>query len=223
MRRYRNLTLNLGLVFLLLASAPTVRAAEILLVGATQTRALLSVDGGRSRWVESGQVTPEGIKLIRIDGDSAVVEYQGARETVTLGQNTRLSGGGGNSSSGAQKAVLSADDGGHFYADGAINGVPVRFLVDTGASLVSMSASDAQRLGINYLAGQRSASSTANGIVPTYRVKLDQVKVGDIVLTNVDGMVHINNALPVILLGMSFLSRTQMERNGDSMVLTRRF
>jgi len=221
MRRYRNLTLNLGLVFLLLAGAAA-HAAEILLVGATQTRALLSIDGGRSRWVESGQVTPEGVKLIRIEGDSALVEYQGARETVTLGQNTRLSGGA-SGGSGAQKAVLSADERGHFYADGMINGVPVRFLVDTGASMIAMNGGDAQRLGIDYLAGQRFAVSTANGIVVAYRITLDEVRVGDIMLNHVEAAVQPGGGLSGMLLGMSFLNRTNMERSGDSMVLTRRF
>ena len=100
--------------------------------------------------------------------------------------------------------MLTADGQGHFLTIGTINGITVRFLVDTGASLISMSGSDAKRLGLNYTAGQKGAVSTANGIVPAYRVKLDEVRIGDITLNNVDGVVHAGNALPVVLLGMSF-------------------
>jgi aspartyl protease family protein len=99
----------------------------------------------------------------------------------------------------------------------------VRFLVDTGASLISMGASEAKRLGIDYTSGQRTASATANGVVPTYRVKLDEVKVGEITLNNVDGMVHITDNLPSTLLGMSFLNRMEMKRDGGKMTLIKRF
>jgi aspartyl protease family protein len=65
--------------------------------------------------------------------------------------------------------------------------------------------------------------STANGVVPTYKVKLDEVRLGDVTLNNVDGMVHEDNSLPVVLLGMSFLNRMEMKRDGEKMVLTKRF
>ena len=108
-------------------------------------------------------------------------------------------------------------------ASGSINGIAVSFLVDTGASFISFSSGEAKRLGINYLNGVKAFSSTANGVVPTYRVKLDEVKVGGITLNNVDGMVHAGDNLPVILLGNSFLNRMEMKRDGEKMVLTKRF
>ena len=119
--------------------------------------------------------------------------------------------------------TLSAGRGGHVIANGAINGVAVEFLVDTGASFISFGSSEAKRFGINYLNGQKSFSSTANGVVPVYRVKLDAVKVGDITLHNVDGVVHVGDNLPVVLLGNSFLNRMEMKRDGERMVLTKRY
>jgi aspartyl protease family protein len=119
--------------------------------------------------------------------------------------------------------TLTADNRGHFITTGAINGVAVRFLVDTGASLVSMSSAEAKRLGINYTVGQKTFSSTANGVVPTYLVKFDEVRVGDVTVNNVDGMVHVGDTLPIVLLGMSFLNRMEMRRDGERMMLMKRF
>jgi len=65
--------------------------------------------------------------------------------------------------------------------------------------------------------------STANGVVATYKVKLDEVRLSDVTLNNVDGMVHADNSLPVVLLGMSFLNRMEMKRDGEKMVLTKRY
>ena len=106
---------------------------------------------------------------------------------------------------------------------GHINGKSARFLVDTGATSVSMGSAEAKRFGINYAAGQKAFTSTANGVAPVYRVKLDEVRLGDITLNNVDGVVHLDNSLPVILLGMSFLNRMEMKRDGEKMTLTKRF
>src|SRR5258708_24942126 len=122
-----------------------------------------------------------------------------------------------------QSATLTADARGHFVVDGQINGGAVRFLVDTGATAVSLSSADAARLGIDYRKGQPGLMGTANGTVAGYRVKLDTVRVGDIVVNNVDAAVMEGNQMPFALLGMSFLNRMEMKREGETMVLIRRF
>ena len=99
----------------------------------------------------------------------------------------------------------------------------VRFLVDTGASFISLSSSEAKRLGLKYLDGEKATISTANGLVRSYKVKLDEVRLGDVTLNNVDGMVHPDDSLPIVLLGMSFLNRMEMTRDGEQMVLKKRF
>lgn len=197
-------------------------AAEISLNGVVGERALIAVDGGKPRWVAAGETTPEGVRLVSVGGQSAVVESGGVRRTLQLGGNDRL-GAGTVARAGAQRAVLAADPRGHFVAAGSINGVAVRFLVDTGASFVSMSATEAKRLGLDYTAGQRGYSATANGVVPTFRIKLDEVRLGEITLHNVDAAVHTGDSPAIVLLGMSFLNRTEMQRDGDRMTLTRRF
>jgi aspartyl protease family protein len=208
-----------ALLFLSLCGA--VVAAEVNLNGVVGAKALLVIDSGKPRWLAAGETSPEGVKLISVGSDSAVILMGGKRETLTMGQSVRLDGEA--RSSGVQSVTLSADNQGHFVTTGAINGVTVRFLVDTGASQVSMDSSEAKRLGINYTEGQRMFASTANGVVPTYQVKLDEVRIGDVKVNNIDGMVHIGDNLPIVLLGMSFLNRMEMRRDGEKMVLTKRY
>lgn len=198
-------------------------AADVNLNGVVGNKALLVIDNGKPRWLAAGETSPEGIKLISISGDSAVVELDGKRQTLKMGQSERLTAAAPSSAAGNRSVILTADGQGHFVTIGQINGITVRFLVDTGASFVSMSNTEAKRVGINYLAGQRAAITTANGVVPAYKVKLDEVRVGDVTLNNVDGMVHVDNSLPIVLLGMSFLNRMEMRRDGEKMMLNKRF
>jgi aspartyl protease family protein len=196
-------------------------AADVSLYGIVGNKALLVIDGGKPRWLAAGETSPQGVKLISVGGNSAVIQIDGKRETIAMGQGARLAGDA--RSSGAQSVTLTVDEKGHFVTTGAINGVAVRLLVDTGASMISMSNTEARRLGIDYLAGQKASVSTANGVVPAYRVKLDEVRLGEISLNNVDGMVLAGDNLPIVLLGMSFLNRMEMKRDGEKMVLTKKY
>jgi aspartyl protease family protein len=106
---------------------------------------------------------------------------------------------------------------------GQINGGTVQFMVDTGATAIAMSSTRARQLGINYINGQRGFTQTANGRAAAYRVTLDTVKIGDITLHAVDAVVLEGDNLPMVLLGMSFLNRTEMKRDGQSLTLIKRF
>jgi len=119
--------------------------------------------------------------------------------------------------------TLSADPRGHFFADATVNDQPVRFVVDTGASVVVLSAADASRMKLDYRNGRRTAMQTANGATIGYLVKLDRIRVGGIELSNVDGVVIEEGLGPFGLLGMSFLNRVEMRREGEKMELIRRF
>jgi aspartyl protease family protein len=209
-------------VFLFLSTCAGALAADVNLNGIVGNRALLIIDGGKPRWLAVGE-SHEGVKLVSIAGDTAVFELGGKRQTLKMGQSERLMARSTPSGSGGQSVSLAADGSGHFVTTGQINGRSVRFLVDTGATFISLGASEAKRLGINYLQGQKGAVTTANGVVPSYKVKLDEVRVGDVTLNNVDGMVHADDSLPIVLLGMSFLNRMEMKRDGAMMVLKKRF
>lgn len=195
-------------------------AADINVIALTAGKAVVVIDGGKPRTLTVGQTTPERIKLISATSEEAVFEVEGKRRTVTTGGNVYATGGG----TGAQRTVLTSDARGHFFTIAVVNGVSMQFLVDTGASMVTISSDDARRAGISYLSGQRGLMQTANGVVSAYRVKFDTVRLGDITLTNVDGLVVQGNALGRAgLLGMSFLNRTEMRRDGDTMTLMRRY
>lgn len=196
-------------------------SADVAVTALFSGKAVLVVDGGKPRTLTVGETTPEGVRLLSASSESAVIEYSGQRQTLLLGQGTRV--GSSASASGPGQVTLTADSRGHFVTIGAINGISVRFLVDTGSTSVALSTSEAKRLGVNYLSGVRGYSSTANGVIPIYRVKLDNVRVGDITLNNVDASVLEGAGLDIALLGMSFLNRMQMKRDGDTLTLVRRY
>lgn len=193
-------------------------AADVALIGLIGDKAaVLAVAGGEPKTVKVGQKW-SGITVISVERGQATVEIEGKRRVLQIGQHYRAAA----PASDHQSVTLAADPRGHFVTEGAVNGNPVRFLVDTGATMVALPASEAQRLGIDYRKGQRGFTSTAGGLVPVYRVRFDTVKLGSIELAGVDGIV-IEQGLDIALLGMSFLNRVEMKRDGQTMMLIRRF
>ena len=118
--------------------------------------------------------------------------------------------------------MLQAVSNGHFLTQGQINGGSVRFMVDTGASFVAIGVADAQRLGVNLRTAQPAVMGTANGATQAWRVKLNSVRVGDVTVHEVDAVV-MPAPMPYALLGNSFLTRFQMTRTNDQLVLQRRY
>ncbi len=204
-------------LWLLLAGAAN--AAEVNVIGLFPNKAVVVIDGGAPRVLTVGQKPVGGVTLISTDRESATLDIDGQKKTLRIGQHHA----GPTPASPSQSATLTADPRGHFVVDGQINGGPVRFLVDTGATTIALSSGDATRLGIDYRKGQPGMMGTANGMATAYALKLDTVRVGDIVLNNVDAAVLEGNPMPFALLGMSFLNRMEMKREGQTMVLIRRF
>ena len=198
-----------------LAALPAA-AADVSFVGAIGDKAaILVIDGGAPRTVKVGQKLGT-VTVVAVAREHAVVDIEGERRTLLRGQHFQAS------ASDRQSTVLAADARGHFIAEGAVNGLPVRFVVDTGATVVALPASEAVRLGIDYRKGRRGSTRTASGVVPDYRVLFDTVKVGGIELRAVEGLV-IEQGLDMALLGMSFLSRVEMKNEGQTMTLIRRY
>lgn len=202
----------------LLAAAPPALATDITLTGTFGDKAaILAVDGGEPRTVRVGQRLGN-VTLVSVDKDRATVEVDGKRRVLLRGQTYSTAA----NPAGRQTTVLAAGPGGHFVAEGQINGGAIRFLVDTGATAIALPATDAKRLGIDYQKGRRGMTNTAAGPTPMYVVRLDTVRVGGIELQAVDAIV-IEQGLNVALLGMTFLNRVEMKRDGATMTLTRRF
>lgn len=198
-------------------AASGAQATDIDLIGLFPGKAVLVIDGGAPKTLSVGAPAYAGIRLISVNDAAATIEENGKREILTLGGYVNRS-----ASSGPASITLQPDSKGHYLVQGQINGSFVRMLVDTGASLVSLPATDARRLGIDYKKGQLGLVNTANGTSQVYRVMLDSVKIGDIQLSQVEAVVH-ETGLPIALLGMSFLNRMEMRRDGEEMLLTKRF
>ena len=193
-------------------------ATDVALIGVIGDKAaVLAIGGGEPKTVKVGQKW-SGVTVISVERGQATVEIDGKPRVLMIGQHYRSAA----AASVRQTVTLAADTRGHFFTDGAVNGNPVRFLVDTGATTVALPASEAVRLGIDYRKGKRAFSNTAGGVVPIYVVTLDTVRLGPIELTGVEASV-VERGLNVALLGMSFLNRVEMKRDGHLMTLTRRF
>lgn len=202
---------------LLVAWTASALAADIALVGLLPGKALVVVDGGKRQTVAVGEKTAEGIKLVSIDSGAAVFEFEGRQRRMQIGQTVV------SAASAAKPAMtLMADARGHYFVKGSINGASMNFLVDTGATFISLGAADARRARIDYLKGTPGISMTANGQARVWKVKLNSIKLGDITLADVDATVH-EQDMPIVLLGMSFLNRMEIRRDGQSMTLTQRF
>ncbi len=191
---------------------------DVVVAGTFPGAALLLINGGQPKLVRVGQRTPEGVKVVAVEGDAVTFEVGGARETLRAGERAA------NVATPAAQGpmILQADSGGHFRTDGHINGARVQFLVDTGATFVSIGRSDARRAGIDYSAGRRAVAQTANGRTGIWLVKIAQLRLGSATLHNVDAAVH-DSDLPMALLGMSALSRFELRNEGDRMTLRRRY
>jgi aspartyl protease family protein len=216
MRRLLPISAALALV------AVSANAQTVALSGVAGSKALVTIDGSAPRFLSPGQ-SHQGVTLLGTQGESATVSVGGQRETLRVGDAPVSVGqGAAPASTGPARIVLTADGRGHFMPTGQINGQTVQFMVDTGASQVAMSESDAKRINLKFEQGQRVRVSTANGVITGFRVTLSSVKVGEVQVFEVAAIV-LPQPMPYILLGNSFLARFQMQRNNDQMTLERRF
>lgn len=182
-------------------------------------KAMVEIDGKR-RMLSVGQTSPEGVTLVSANSASAVLEIDGKKGTYRLGSRI----GGHYTSPDHNSVRILPDRAGMYRVSGSINGHPVPFLVDTGATLVAMNATDARGLGIDYrLKGQPMVVNTASGQARAYRVELDEVTVGNITVRNVAAAVVDGDSPDHVLLGMTFLGRLDLERSGSVMVLTQKY
>jgi aspartyl protease family protein len=204
---------------LALAFAAAASAQSVSMSGSLGNNAVLVIDG-KPRTVAVGS-TVQGVRLVSVSSTDSVVEVQGKRIALRLG-DAQVNLGGKASEGGGKQIVLTAQSGGHFFANGSINGKSVRFVVDTGATWIAMDQYEADRLGLDWKNGRRGMSRTANGDVPFHLTQLASVRIGDVQVYNVDAIVS-PAPMPFILLGNSFLTRFQMKRENDLMTLDLRY
>mgnify|MGYP006377048053 CR=1 FL=1 len=194
-------------------------AVDVGVVGLFPGKAVLVIDGGAPRTVPVG-ANVGGVRLLAVDQGSATVEIGGKRQRLAIGQHAHSGGHGGE----AQNTSLTADSRGrgHFITTGTVNGATVRFMVDTGATSIALGAADARRANVSTANARQVMVQTANGVTQAWLVTLSTVRVGDVTLNEVEGIVH-QHDMPIALLGMSFLNRMEMKRDGQTMTLRKRY
>lgn len=216
----RQLILTFLLLALSLGMPASLRAAETVSIYALfNGKAILLVDGVR-RMLKAGEESPEGIRLISAstENDEVVVEIEGERQVIKQGVVIAAFTAGERAST-----TLWASSNGFFHAEGSINGVPLTFLVDTGANTLAMNIATAQRVGIDYKKGVPGIAKTASGFIKIYSLTLSSVKIGEIELRNIEAGVIEGSQPDTPLLGMSFLGRLEMRRDGNRMDLIKKY
>lgn len=196
-------------------------APDIRVVGLFSDRAVLLIDG-RRQLLRPGQTSPEGVRLVSADSEGAVLEVDG-RE-IRAGLDGRRVSARKTSPVAAQAVQIMRDNTGMYTTVGSINGLPVAFIVDTGATQVSMNAAAARRLGIDFrISGTPAAVTTASKVERAWAVTLDTVKVGTIELRNVAGIVLEGPQPEQVLLGMSYLGRLEITNDGRLLTLRKKY
>lgn len=214
--RTNNKLYQIPVLFFLLVLVLPAYGDDILVLGLFKDTVILRINDVQHK-LRKGQTSPEGYKLISADSDQAVLEINGHHQSYSLGTHSRTI------STSSGKTLSEAriwSNRGMFTTKGSINGMPVNFLVDTGASWVAMSAAQAKQLGINYrYVGRKGMANTASGVAETYIVNLKSVKVGSIELNQIEGAVIEGPGPKAVLLGMSFLSKVRMQQEGKLLLL----
>jgi aspartyl protease family protein len=198
----------------------TLAETRLNVVGLFSNKALVTINGGAPRSISAGQ-TIDGVKLISANSEAATFMVEGKKQTLKMGQAASVAGSTGQATN--DPVSLYADQAGHFLGNLTINGATLKYLVDTGASSVAMNSGDAKFAKIDYEKGEKGLSSTANGVVQVYRVKLNTLKIGTIVLNNVDAAIIEGGSPPYVLLGMSALNRLDMKRDNSILTLTKKY
>jgi aspartyl protease family protein len=213
----RNLLLLL--VFCVFADPAVQAAPDVRVVGLFKDRAVVVIEG-KQRVLRVGQTSPEGVKLLAADSESALLEYGGEEFKGLLDAQVSAR----TRPPATEEVQIWRNPQGMYATTGSIDGLPVSLVVDTGATHVAMNAAQARRLGIDYrVTGVPAAITTASRQEPAWAVTLDSVKVGEIELNNVEGVV-IEGAQPeTVLLGMSYLGRLEIRNDGRLMTLQRKY
>ena len=210
--------LQLVLLLCLLSLNTVVNAVEkIEIQGLFSNKAVIMIDG-KMHILAVGQTSPEGVKVVSATSRGAVLEIDGQQQQYNLGNAGTVSTS--YTKKKTHRETIYKKSNGMYMTDGSINGRPAHFLVDTGASAIAMNTEQAEKLGIPYERIGRTANiSTASEFKQGYSVQLKTVTVGDITEKNVEALIIEGGHPGPILLGMSFLSRLDINHRGTAMTL----
>jgi len=201
-------------LLLILISQQVFAQPHIKVVGLFKDKALLLIEGER-KLLRAGQSYDE-IVLVSANADRAIISFDGQQQEYRLGS----SGNFQFKKTQPTSFTVAANAQGLYFTSGSINGRSVDFLVDTGANMVSLNAHHARRLGIDFKKqGKPVPVITASQKVIGYLVKLSKIKIGEILLRDINAIVIDGEQPQTILLGMSFLENTRMTKRGGVMTI----
>jgi aspartyl protease family protein len=203
-------------------SMQVLAGTQINIVGLFNNKALIMINGSGPHQLQAGQ-TKSGVKLLSANSDAATVEIEGKRQVLKMGQAAFVTASTGVTEAVNSPVSLYADQAGHFFGNLTINGGSFKYVVDTGATNVTMNSSDAEAAKIDYKQGRKVNMATANGVVPAFTVSLNTLKIGTIILNNVDATVIEGSSPPFILLGMSAQNRLNIRRENSIMTLSKKY
>jgi len=207
--------ITLFLVLILVTS--TADATDVRVIGLFTNKALLQINGQQKLLVKGESF--DGVTLESASGRGAVVIING--ESKKIGLNQLIQGNFKQPDRAVSK--IFPDIQGMYFITGKVNGQPIRFLVDTGATNVTMSGHYATRIGIDFRKGSRGYAQTAAATVPVWRIMLDSVSIGDINVPNVQATVIEGSQPSDALLGNSFLKHTRIQRIGRAMEIEQKY
>ncbi len=203
-----------------LLAAPVFAATQLNVVGLFSGKVVVAINGGAPQTIAAGQ-TKNGVKLLSASSESATFLVEGKQQTLKMGQAASIAGA--NAPANNSPVSLYADQAGHYFGNLNINGVSLKYVVDTGATTVALNSGDAKFAKIDYEKGERITMSTANGDVNAYLVHINTLKIGTIVLNDVVATVNEGGSPPFVLLGMTALNRMSMKNENSILTLSKKY
>ena len=217
---------KLCIAFLLVFQSSVIIAEEIefRVIALFKNAAMIEHDG-KQKMLRKGQIYKNKIKLVSADSHIAKFLVDGKKVSMGLQQSGVRASFFSEEKNIENKFVrIPRDNMGMYRTSGLINGVPVKFLVDTGASQVAMNENTARRVGLQYkLYGKKTNVSTASGISLAWFIPLKKISVGGVELKQVNALVVKGAGPEEVLLGMSFLKQLKMQDDGNLLKLTKKF
>ena len=205
-------------LFLIVRFGYALEIQDVQVVGLFKDTAVVYIKG-KQRMLKVGQTSPEGVELIATSRNAAVLRVNGDEHHLALSRAVT----GGYEKRQSLSHSVAINQAGQYFTSGSINGQPVRFLVDTGATSVALNTLEARRLGIAFAQGELGQVGTAGGIVKAYAVTLDSIKVGDIEVKNVRASV-LEGVYPIYaLLGMTYLRHVEIAEDNGIMTMTQKY